>query len=192
MATDSIKIIKIEPCENPKFIKPRLVTYEQSGVIKSWEVASTHDSVAILLYHDSKKSFVLVKQFRPAIYLHNEDGYTYELCAGLVDKDKEIRQIAKEEILEECGYDVPLEKVEKIVAFHTAVGFAGGKQTLFIAHVDDDMKVSEGGGIDDEEIEVVYLPLAEAKAFIYDENFAKTPGLMFAFMWFFDVYQGDL
>jgi UDP-sugar diphosphatase len=48
------------------------------------------------------------------------------------------------------------------------------------------MKVSEGGGIDDEQIEVVYLPRKEAKAFIYDESIAKTPGLMFAFMWFFE------
>ena len=186
MATDSIKIIKIEPCVNPQFIRPRLVTYLQSGIEKTWEIANTHDSVSILLYHDSLDAFVLVKQFRPAVFLHNDDGYTHELCAGLVDKNKDIDVIAKEEILEECGYDVPLEKIEKIVAFHTAVGFAGGKQTLYFARVDADMKVSEGGGIDDEEIEVVYLPAKEAMAFIYDESIAKTPGLMFSFMWFFE------
>ncbi len=45
------------------------------------------------------------------------------------------------------------------------------------------MKVSEGGGVDHEMIEVIEMPLAEAKAFIYDETIAKTPGLMFAFMW---------
>jgi UDP-sugar diphosphatase len=186
MATDSIKIIKIEACENPQFIKPRLVTYMQDGIEKSWEIANTHDSVSILLYHDKRDAFILVKQFRPAIYLHNQDGYTHELCAGLVDKEKDIIQIAKEEILEECGYDVPLFSIEKITAFHTAVGFAGGKQTLYYAQVDDSMKVSEGGGIDDEAIEVVYLPLSEVKTFMFDERIAKTPGLLFSFMWFLD------
>ncbi|MFT5654183.1 MAG: UDP-sugar diphosphatase, partial [Psychromonas sp.] len=48
------------------------------------------------------------------------------------------------------------------------------------------MKVSEGGGVDAEMIEVVYLPIKEAKALIYDASIAKTPGLMFAFMWWFE------
>ena len=185
MASD-VTIVSIKPCENPVYIKPRLITYIQNGVEKNWEIASTHDSVSILLYHEKKDAFVLVKQFRPAIFMHNQDGYTHELCAGLVDKEKAIIMIAKEEIEEECGYLVPVEQIEKIVAFHTAVGFAGGKQTLYFARVDESMKVSEGGGIDDEQIEVVYLPRKEAKAFIYDESIAKTPSLMFAFMWFFE------
>ena len=184
MAIDSIKIIKIEPCENPEYIKPRLITYMQSGTEKTWEIANTHDSVSILLYHASKDAFILVKQFRPAIYLNNNDGYTYELCAGLVDKDKDIKVIAQEEIMEECGYQVPLENIEKITAFHTAVGFAGGKQTVYYAKVDDNMKKGEGGGIDDEEIELIYLPLNDMQSFMFDESFAKTPGLLFSFMWF--------
>jgi len=47
------------------------------------------------------------------------------------------------------------------------------------------MKVSEGGGVDDEQIEVIYLPLTEAKTFMYDESVVKTSGLMFAFSWYF-------
>jgi len=37
-------------------------------------------------------------------------------------------------------------------------------------------------------IDVVYLPTKEAKDFIYDESIAKTPGLMFAFMWWFEKF----
>ncbi len=38
-----------------------------------------------------------------------EEGITVELCAGIVDKDDlSPKQIAKEEVLEECGYDVAL------------------------------------------------------------------------------------
>ena len=48
------------------------------------------------------------------------------------------------------------------------------------------MKVSEGGGVDHEQIEVVYLSVNQAKDLIYDESIAKTPGLMFAFMWWLE------
>ena len=183
---DSIKNFKLNPLVDPKFISASLVSYEQNEVKKTWEIVKAHDSVAILIYHKEKDAFVLVKQFRPAVYLNNDNGMTVELCAGIVDKALSLAQIAKEEIEEECGYDVPLEKIERITAFHTSVGFAGSKQVVYYAQVDEGMKVSEGGGIDHEEIEVVYLPLSEAKALIYDENIAKTPGLMFAFMWWFD------
>ena len=145
--------------------------------------------MAILIYHKGKEAFILVKQFRPAVYLNNDDGMTVELCAGIVDKELSLAQIAQEEIEEECGYSVPLENLERITAFHTSVGFAGSKQTLYFVQVDERMKVSEGGGVDHEQIEVVYLPLKEAQALIYDENIAKTPGLMFAFMWYFENYK---
>ncbi len=191
MATDKIEIISIEPCINPKYIKPKLVTFRHNGVLRDWEVADTHDSVAILLYHEQKDAFVLVKQFRPAIYLkYGGSGETYELCAGLVDKDKSLIQIAVEEIYEECGYEVELDQVQKITSFNTAVGFAGGRQTLFFAKISDSMKKNEGGGIDDEQIEVIYLPLKEAKEFMYDESIVKTPGLLFGFMWYFQKFGG--
>ncbi len=184
-----IKIQRLSECDNPKFIKPKRIFYTQEGKEKSWEILQTHDSVAILLFDMQKEVFILVKQFRPAIYVRNGDGYTYELCAGLIDKEKDIVTIAKEEIFEECGYDVAQKDIYKISSFYTAVGFAGGKQTLFFAEIDDSMRVHEGGGIDDENIEVISLPFAEARDFMYDENKVKTPGLLFAFMWFFDKYK---
>ena len=159
--------------------------YVQNSVEKRWDIVDTHNSVAILLYHKDLDSFVFVKQFRPSIYLKNKDGFTYELCAGIVDKNKTLIEIAKEEILEETGYDVPLEKMEKISSFYTAVGFAGGRQTLYYAVLDDSMKVSEGGGIDNEDIEVIYLKKEDTLEFMFDESIATTSGLMFALMWYF-------
>jgi len=181
-----IKHFKLQPLVNAKFISTAFATYEQEGIEKSWEIVEAHDSVAILLYHKEKRSFVLVKQFRPAVYLNNDHGMTIELCAGIVDKELSLLEIAKEEVEEECGYDIPLSNIQKITSFHTSVGFAGSKQTLYFAEVEESMKVSEGGGVDHEQIEVVYLPIDEAKKFLYDESIAKTPGLMFAFMWWFE------
>ena len=183
---NQIKHFKLQPLVEAKFITTSFATYEQDGIKKSWEVVQAHDSVAILIYHIEKKSFVLVKQFRPAVYLNNDHGMTVELCAGIVDKELSLSEIAKEEIEEECGYAVPLRNIERITSFHTSVGFAGSKQILYFAQVDETMKVSEGGGVDHEQIEVFYLPVYEAKNLIYDESIAKTPGLMFAFMWWFE------
>ncbi len=181
-----IKHFKLQPLVNAKFISTSFATYEQEGIQKSWEIVEAHDSVSILLYHKEKRSFVLVKQFRPAVYLNNDNGMTIELCAGIVDKELSLAEIAKEEVEEECGYDIPLSNIKKITSFHTSVGFAGSKQTLYFAEVEESMKVSEGGGVDHEQIEVVYLPIDEAKKLLYDESIAKTPGLMFAFMWWFE------
>jgi len=180
-----IEDIRLEPCKKSSFVKLERMSYLQDGIEKSWDIAQVHDSVAILLYHVQKEAFVLVRQFRPPVYLKNRDGFTFELCAGIVDKDKTLKEIAKEEVYEECGYEIPLDSIEKITSYYTSVGFAGARQTLYYAKVDESLKVHEGGGVDAEMIEIAYLPLGEAKTFLLDENKAKTPGLMFAFMWFF-------
>ena len=50
------------------------------------------------------------------------DGYTLELCAGIVDKDKDLNQIAKEEILEEVGFDIDAKDVQMITSYRVHQG----------------------------------------------------------------------
>lgn len=182
-----IKNFQIKELKNPKFIFPMKLSYEEDGIYKEWESVKSHDSVAILLYHEEKNAFLLVKQFRPPVYNHNKiNGITYELCAGIIDKELNEFEIVKEEVDEECGYDIDVKKIQRITSYYTAVGFSGGKQTLFYAKINESMKIHEGGGIDNEMIELYFLKLSDAKKFIFDESKAKTPGLMFAFTWFFE------
>lgn len=184
---ENIKFLSTEPLQNPKFIDPIIIHYEQNGLKKSWESINNHDSVATLLYHVEKKAFLLVQQFRPSVYMKNKDhGFTFELCAGILDKHVDSRQTAKEEIDEECGYEVPLENIQKITSFYTSVGFSGTNQTLYYASIDESMKKHNGGGIHDEVIDLYFLPIEDAKAFALEDSYPKTPGLMFAFYWFFD------
>ncbi|MGB3960996.1 MAG: NUDIX hydrolase [Sulfurimonas sp.] len=186
------KIDLVTKLTQPNYIKPIKIHYTQKEVQKTWEAVISHDSVAILLWHSEKEAFIAVKQLRVTVLnTHKIDGYTYELCAGIVDKEASKIQIAKEEILEECGYDVPLESISKITSFYTSVGISGAKQTLYFAKCDSSMQVSQGGGIHDEDIEVVYIPLDEAKTFMFDESYHKTPGMMMAFYWFFDNHKRD-
>ena len=184
---NKIEDFKIGELKNPKFIKTGFATYRQNGIEKSWEVVKAHDSVAVLIYHRERDSFVLVQQFRPAVYMGSmKGGITVELCAGIVDKELSLVEIAMEEIEEECGYAVPLDSIERITQVNNAVGFAGSKQTIFYTEVTESMRVSDGGGIDTELIEVIDIPTSKAKEFIFDESVAKTTGLLFALMWWFD------
>ncbi len=178
-------MIKIEPLTKPKFIKPVTIWYERDGKKLRWEAVQAYDSVAILLFDSVQEAFVLVKQFRPALYMQQGLEYSYELCAGIVDKDKSLEQIAIEEVVEETGYKV--DTINKITSYYTSVGFAGSRQTLFYAQVHE--RIGKGGGIEDERIEVVHLPIREAKAFMMDESKPKTPGLLFAFCWWFERFS---
>jgi len=180
-------ITSIQPLTNPNFVKPVRLSYTHKNKHKEWEAVLSHDSVSILLWHVQKEAFVVVKQLRATVLNKNsEDGYTYELCAGIIDKNIDDKAIAREEILEECGYDVEINNIQKITKFFTSVGISGTYQTLYFAKIDDSMKVSEGGGLEEEDIEVIYIPISEAKEFMIDENYQKTPGLILGFYWFFD------
>ena len=180
-------IDKVGELTNPKFIKPIKINYTHKGQKKVWEAVINHDSVSIILYHKDKDALVIVKQLRvPVLYMNKTNGEMHELCAGLVDKNKSLQQIAKEEIFEECGFNVPLQNIEKISSFYTSVGMSGALQTLFYAQIDSSMWVNDGGGLHNEDIEVIYIPRKEAKKFMFDEAFQKTPGLMLGFYWFFD------
>lgn len=180
-------IDNITTLDNPKFIKPIKIEYTNNSIKRVWEAVISHDSVSILLYHTSKRAFVIVKQLRvPVLNANKRDGMMHELCAGIVDKDTTKVQIAKEEILEECGYDIPLDKIEKVTSFYTSVGISGAEQTLYYAECDESMKLNDGGGLQEEDIEVIYIPIDEAKKFMFDKSYQKTPGLMMGFYWFFD------
>ena len=44
-------------------------------------------------------------------------GFTIELCAGIVDKDKSLEEIAAEEVFEECGYKIDHRSLEFVTQY---------------------------------------------------------------------------
>lgn len=183
--TNIIENLKIGNLESTRFIKPLKVTFSLNGKAKTWEAVKSHNSVSILLYHTQKNAFLLVKQFRVPVYLNDQSKtFTYELCAGLVDKDKSLEEIVVEEVDEECGYKVDIKDIQKVTSFFTNVGISGACQHLYFAKIDESMKIHSGGGINDEQIELYFLPLEKTDNFIFDESKAKTPGLIFSLYWF--------
>jgi len=171
----NIKVKKIKP--KKEYFE---ISYEVGSKKITRDVSNSLDVVKVLLYHEERDAFLITKQFRPLVYInHPELAIRYELCGGRVDKNKSLEDIAKDEVLEECGYKI--NKLEKITTFTTA-----SKMTLFFSTINESMRVNSGGGLEDEAIELVFVPVNEAKEFMFDESKPKRPGLMFAFCWFFD------
>ncbi|XP_053264871.1 uridine diphosphate glucose pyrophosphatase NUDT14 isoform X1 [Podarcis raffonei] len=210
---ESIEDLAVGPCDHSQYLRPFRLRYRQNGISKKWDFMRTHDSVAILIFNTSRRCFVVVKQFRPAVYMcemerlcpqvferENQEswcplpghlpastGVTYELCAGIVDKPElSLEETACMEVLEECGYEIPTASLKKITSCRSGVGVSGSKQTLFYAEVTDEMKAGEGGGQpqEGELIEVVEIPLQDCMNFAFDEALPKTMGFIFSFMWF--------
>lgn len=152
----------------------------------------------MLLYHKELESFIFVRQFRIPLWyhqMHDKDyvkddnmGYTIELCSGLVDKKLSLEEIAKEECIEELGY-AP-KNLEKIGDFYTGFGSGVSKQSFYFAEVDEKDKISSGGGVDDEEIEAVYVKVQDFEKKC--KNMIRTPLLDFAYMWFLKEKWGKL
>ena len=178
-----ISIKKINTLCRGKFLELKEVFYKYKNKEKRWEVCSSMDSVACLIYDKDLDALILVKQFRLPVYLKNNDGFTYELCAGLCDKDKSNIEIAKEEVLEECGYDVEVNRLKKITSTWASVGTNAARQEIFYVEVGNKDKVNDGGGLEEEDIEVVSLKSGEVEKFVFDESIVLTPGAKFALLW---------
>merc|ERR1719342_1951277 len=113
-------------------------------------------------------------------------GLTLELCAGIIDKEMPEVEIASEEVEEECGYLVEVEKFYKIVTFPGSVGIAGGSQTLFCVEVTNKEKIGPGGGLveEGEMIQVVEMSIQEAKKYLKQDLVNSPVGLLFGLQWY--------
>ena len=191
----TIKNFKISELKSSNFVKPFRLNFEMDGVARAWDCVKVHDSVSILLYHTQRDALLLVKQFRPSVWFYQEEGlinspekgYTYELCAGILDKGISEEQTAIEEVLEETGYAV--KDLKFITSYYSALGFAANRQILYFACIDESMKIGRGGGVDGENIELFYLPATKAREFMFDEKIVRAPGLILAFQWFLSEFK---
>ncbi|GBF97651.1 uridine diphosphate glucose pyrophosphatase [Raphidocelis subcapitata] len=182
------------------YVQPASIRYEIDGKERGWDIVKAHPSVGVVLYHSALDAFILVRQFRPAVYAARrraaeerggpappkDAGFTFELCAGLVDKGgKSLEQIAAEEVEEECGYRVAPSALRSVASAIASSGTTGAEHFIFYAAVDESMRVNPGGGLDGhgEAIEVLALPFSSAPAFVLDSSQPKSPGLMFGLLW---------
>ncbi|MGJ8714291.1 MAG: GDP-mannose pyrophosphatase NudK [Maribacter stanieri] len=142
-------------------------TYKYQKPDGSWEIQEREaydrgNGAAILLYNSEKKTVMLTRQFRMPTYVNgNENGMMIEVCAGLLDGDNPADCVRKE-TEEETGYKIS--NVQKVFQTYMSPGSVTEILYLFVGEYDESMKVSDGGGADDEteNIEVLELDFNEA------------------------------
>ena len=184
-----VEIIDIVANEQPKFVESITVKYQREGeAVRSWEMVKRHASVHAMVYNKTTDEFLLVKQYRIPVLLNDYDeelaepGVVYEACAGLIDSDSEIDVIVQNEILEELGYAIELDQIIPVKFLKSSVGLSGADALCFYVEVTEDQRVSAGGGLPGEDIEVVRIPYDELFEFIYDAETTTDAVTMFLAM----------
>jgi len=126
----------------------------------TWEfVSRTNDIRAVAILAEFEGKVILVDQPRVAV-----GGRSLELPAGLVgdvDPDATPETTAIKELEEETGYTA--ERVERLGDFYASPGMLAESFTLVRAV--GVTKVGEGGGDENEDINVHLVPRAEIRTF---------------------------
>lgn len=184
MNNPKVKIIDIKNLSKAHY-KLDKVDFEYQTKSGDWQTQSREcydrgDGAAILLYNPTKKTVILTKQFRMPSYLNgNVTGMMIEVCAGLLDEDNPESCIIKE-VEEETGFKISNPK--KVFKLYSTPGAVTEKIHYFVAEYNDEMKISTGGGLEEEheEIEVLEINFDTALKMISkgEINDAKTVVLL--------------
>jgi GDP-mannose pyrophosphatase NudK len=151
-----------------KKITYRYTRNDGSEVIQEREAYDRGNGAVILLYNTTKQKLILTKQFRLPTYINgNADGLLIEACAGLLDQEHP-EECIRRETEEETGYRI--DKVQKVFEAYMSPGSVTEMLYFFIAEYTPVMKVSDGGGLEEEQenIEVMEIGFNEAVRMVAD------------------------
>jgi ADP-ribose pyrophosphatase len=136
--------------------------------VQSRLVFERGDAAAVLLLNTDTDSVVLVNQFRlPTLLARRRDpgsgdatdGWLTEVVAGMVDDGEKPATTVVRETKEETGYKIRDPKL--ICTFFVSPGGTSERIFLYFAQVDNAARRGPGGGIGDEEIAVIELPITQ-------------------------------
>lgn len=165
--SDIAKINKTEILSDKHYVLKN-IHFEVKKKDGSWEqqVREVYDhgnGVVVLLYNKTKKTVVLIKQFRIASFVNgNKEGKLIEACAGLLEENSPEEGV-KREIEEETGYDI--NNVKRVFQLYMTPGADTEMLYFFIAEYSERQKVSEGGGLEEEQEEIDVLEMEFDKAY---------------------------
>jgi ADP-ribose pyrophosphatase len=128
------------------------------------EVIKRPDAVAGIVYNTKTQKYIFVKQFRPAA-----EKDVVEIVAGTMDVEGEsFENCMKREVEEEIGY-----KTDTIQSIHSCYSSPGSlTEMIHIFYVEVSEKISEGGGVGDENLEIIELTYKQLSE--HSTNDAKT------------------
>lgn len=159
MKNPAIEIVKTEILSDNWYVL-RKIHYRMRRDDGSWvertrEAYDRGNGATILLYDLNRRTVLLTRQFRLPTYVNgNASGMLLETCAGLLDADNPENCIRRE-TREETGYDI--RDVRKVFEAYMSPGSVTEILHFFVAEYSASERVDEGGGVDDEDIEVVEM-----------------------------------
>ena len=154
---------------------------EDDGVERTLahEVYRHGKAAAVLLYNPALSVVTLVKQFRAGAFLSDGALATIEACAGMLDSDSP-RDCVIREAHEETG--IAIRAPRHAFDAYMSPGGMTEKIACFVAPYSAGDRSGDGGGVDeDEHIEVIEVPFAEALEMIESGAIAdaKTIALLY-------------
>ncbi|WP_303312728.1 GDP-mannose pyrophosphatase NudK [Hymenobacter sp. BT730] len=135
----------------------------------TWETQSREaydrgNGATILLHHPAADTVILTRQFRlPTFVNGHPTGLLIETCAGLLDDEHPDVAILRE-TEEETGYR--LTAVQKVMEAYMSPGSVTERLYFYLAEYSPLTEQRGGGGIEEEEIEILELPLSQALAMV--------------------------
>jgi nudix-type nucleoside diphosphatase (YffH/AdpP family) len=166
---ERVRILKTDVLSDDWYVL-RKVTFDFQRRDGVWQRQSreTYDrgnGATILLRDRETGNVLLTRQFRMPAFVNGHDGMLIETPGGLLD-DATPEERIRVEVEEETGYRV--HHVEKIFEAFMSPGSVTEKLYFYIGDYDGSMRVSAGGGVEEEgeEIETIEVPLQTAMQMI--------------------------
>jgi GDP-mannose pyrophosphatase NudK len=156
---ENVRVLKTEILSDNWYTLKKL-TYEfcQKNGTKQIQTREAYDrgnGAAILLFNKAQATVILTRQFRLPTFINgNPTGMLTEACAGLLDKDNP-EDCIRRETQEETGYLV--RDVRKIFEAYMSPGSVTEILYFFVAEYSPSMKISAGGGVEEEEENIEVL-----------------------------------
>lgn len=147
----------------------RKITFDYQRKNGTWETQSREaydrgNGAIILLHNPTTDQVILTRQFRlPTFVNGNPTGVLIETCAGLLD-DEHPDAASIRETEEETGYR--LTHVEKVMEAYMSPGLVTERLFFYLAEYSAATEQHSGGGIEEEEIDVLEMLLQEALALV--------------------------
>jgi GDP-mannose pyrophosphatase NudK len=177
--SNKFKQMLVEHSERVKITEEKLLsdnwyvlkrfTFNYLGKNGQWttqqrEAYDRGNGATILLHNPQADTVILTRQFRlPTFVNGNSTGMLIEACAGLLD-DEAPEDAIRRETEEETGYRI--QSVEKVMEAYMSPGSVTEKLFFYLAEYTADTERTDGGGIDEEEIDILEVSVREALSMI--------------------------
>ncbi|MEA4923917.1 MAG: NUDIX hydrolase [Syntrophomonadaceae bacterium] len=145
-----------------RIIKVRVDTVSLPGGGQSTREIVEHAGAVAVVALDQDDNIVMVRQYRKPV-----EAVLLEIPAGTMEADEDPLECARRELKEETGFTA--EHWTKILSYYSAPGFTDEYLHLYLA---SGLTGGEIAPDEDEFVETVHLPLAEAYNMIFNGKIA--------------------